>query len=360
VRVPTRARSDALESRHASGYVRWRLLHRLLGCRSNLLPAQGARARQWGGPPDELERSMAVPFVGAAKKPETGYHHRRGCPGAADTTGGTAFRARRGRAIKVIQAETVGWAPSMIDQKDSLAREVDEELRREQLLKLWERYGTYVIAAVVVIIAGIGVYKYVENRRQVAAEAAGARLTLAARDAAKNKDADAEKVLEGIAASGPVGYATLARLRLAGVLREAGKVDEAVAAYDAVAKESGVDPLLSDYAELQAATLRLDSAGWTEMQNRLNPLTAETNAWRFSARELLALAAQKAGKTEEAREEYQHLLGDRGAPPSIVERARIMMAMLTEAKLAKPPPPQAPTAPVAPDAAVPGHAVQGK
>jgi hypothetical protein len=248
----------------------------------------------------------------------------------------------------------------MIDQKDSLAREVDEELRREQLLKLWERYGTYVIAAVVVIIAGIGVYKYVENRRQLAAEAAGASLALAARDAATNKDADAEKVLEGIAATGPVGYATLARLRLAGALREAGKVDEAVSAYDAAGKASGVDPLLSGYAELQAASLRLDRAGWTEMQNRLNPLTAETNAWRFSARELLALAAQKAGKTEEAREEYQHLLGDRGTPPSIAERVRVMMAMLTEAKLAKTPPPQAPLAPVAPDAAVPGQAVQGK
>ena len=48
----------------------------------------------------------------------------------------------------------------MVDQRDSLAREIDEELRREQLLKLWEQYGTYVIAAAVLIIAGIGGYKY--------------------------------------------------------------------------------------------------------------------------------------------------------------------------------------------------------
>ena len=47
--------------------------------------------------------------------------------------------------------------------------------------------------------------------------------------------------------------------------------------------------------------LRLDSANWTDMQNRLNDLAADGNAWRFSARELLGLAAQKAGKTEEAR-----------------------------------------------------------
>ena len=33
--------------------------------------------------------------------------------------------------------------------------------------------------------------------------------------------------------------------------------------------------------------------------------------------------------------EFQRLLGDRDTPPSIAERARIMMAMLTEAELAE-------------------------
>ena len=223
----------------------------------------------------------------------------------------------------------------MVDQKDSLAREVDEELRRERLLKLWDQYGTYVIAAVVVIIAGIGIYKYVENRRAQAAETAGARLALATRETAENKQAEAQKTLEAIAATGPRGYATLARLRLAAALREAGKSHEAASAYEKVAREGGVDPLLADYAQLQATALRLDGADWTEVQNRLNGLAADSNPWRYSARELLALAAQKAGKIADAREEYQRLMSDRGTPPGIAERARVMMAMLTEAELAK-------------------------
>jgi hypothetical protein len=107
-----------------------------------------------------------------------------------------------------------------------------------------------------------------------------------------------------------------------------------LAAYETIAKEKGFDPLLADFARLQAATLRLDSADWTEMQNRLNDLAADGNPWRFSARELLSLAAQKAGKAEEARTQLQRLLGDRGTPPGIGERARMMLAMLTEAELA--------------------------
>jgi hypothetical protein len=240
-----------------------------------------------------------------------------------------------------------GAKPRMVDQRDSLAREIDEELRREQLLKLWERYGVHLIAGAALIIAGIGGYKYYEHRRALAAEAAGASLVMATREAAQNKKAEAQKALEGIATNAPAGYAVIARLRLAAAERDAGKTSEAAAAFEAIAKESSVDPLLTDYAQLQAAMLRLDSASWTDMQNRLNGLAADGNAWRFSARELLGLAAQKAGKTDEARTEFTRLLGDRGTPPSIAERARIMLAMLTEAELAGVPKPEAAPAPKA-------------
>src|SRR5499426_4705573 len=223
---------------------------------------------------------------------------------------------------------------SMIDQRDSLAREVDEELRREQLLKLWEKYGTYVVAAAVLLMIAVGGVKYYQYRTTVASEAAGARLAAATGKAAQG--ADANKLLEELSKTGPAGYATLAKFRLAATAREAGKAAEAAAAYDAIAKEGAGDPLLTDYARLQAATLKLDTASWTDMQNRLNDLARDANPWRASARELLGLAALKAGKSEEARQQFQRLLSDRDIPPSIAERARILMAMLTEAELSTP------------------------
>jgi hypothetical protein len=232
----------------------------------------------------------------------------------------------------------------MADQRDSLLREVDEELRRERLLKLWEQYGTYVVAAVVLVVAGIGGYKYYEHRSALAAEAAGARMAVATRDAAQNRTAEAQKALDDIVATGPSNYALLARLRLAAANRAAGKTAEAASAYEAIAT-AGVDPLLRDYARLQAAMLSLDRADFTDMQNRLNDLAADGNAWRFSARELLGLAAQKAGKTDEARKYFSGLLGDRSTPPGVGERARVMMAMLTEAELTATTPAPAATAP---------------
>lgn len=223
----------------------------------------------------------------------------------------------------------------MADGTDTFIREVQEELRREQLTRIWERYGTYIIAAVVLLVAAVAGYKYMEYYRISTAEAAGAsyRAALALND--QGKTDDAQKALAAMAGKSSSSYAALAGLRLAAAAAKAGKTAEAVAAFETVAKGSAGDELLRDHAALQAAMLRLDVADWTEMQNRLNDLTNDRNAWRFSARELLGLAAYKAGRTAEARKTFEQLLGDQGTPPSMVERTQLMLNVLTEADVAK-------------------------
>jgi hypothetical protein len=166
-------------------------------------------------------------------------------------------------------------------------------------------------------------------------------LVAATKTSAPEGSAEAKKALEEIGKSGPAGYAMLARFRLAAADREAGKLAEAASTYEAIANDAAGDRLLADYARLQAASLKVDTAGWTDMQNRLNDLAADGNPWRASARELLGLSALKAGKSEEARQQFQRLLSDRDTPASIAERARILMAMLTEAELSTPTPPAA-------------------
>jgi len=225
----------------------------------------------------------------------------------------------------------------MADGTDSFFREVQEELRREKLAQMWQRYGTYIVAAAVLLVAGVAAYKYYEHNRITAAEAAGGRYEAAVKLLESGKTAEAQKALEGIASASSTGYATLANLRLAGTAAKEGRTADAIAAYEAISKggRGGSDDLLRDYASLQAAILKLDTADWTEMQNRLNDLTNDKNPWRFSARELLGLAAYKAGRTEDARKTFEQLLGDRATPPAMIERAQVMLNVLTEAETAK-------------------------
>ncbi len=223
----------------------------------------------------------------------------------------------------------------MVDNNDNLLREVEEELRRERLEKLWKQYGNYVIGAAALIVIVVLGYKYLEKVRLEAAEAAGAQYAAAMTLKSEGKKDEAAKAFETLGQEGPGGYGALAQLQLAGLLNEQGKKAEALAAYEVLAKDSSADSLLSGFAALQAASLRLGEADWTEMQNRLNDLATDDSPWRYNARELLGLAAFRAGKTDEARKILGPLLADEKTPQGVIDRAQIVMGQIVAADLAK-------------------------
>ena len=116
--------------------------------------------------------------------------------------------------------------------------EVDEEVRREQLKKLWDKYSIYVVALAILIVAGVGGwrgYQYLEAKK--AAEA-GAAFDRAAELSDQNKHAEAEAAFADLAAKGPSGYRILARLRTAA---EIAARDKAAAAkmFDEIAADAG-------------------------------------------------------------------------------------------------------------------------
>jgi hypothetical protein len=218
--------------------------------------------------------------------------------------------------------------------KDLMSREIDEELRREQLLKLWDKYGTYVLAGVVLVVLGVGGWKYYENRQLQANQAASTQYLVALTEFAGKRSAEAQRTLEDLVPNAPPGYAVLARLRLAANDAAEGSTLDAVAAYDRIARDETVDPILQDFARLQIAMLKFDTITFPELRNQLSPLANDRSPWRYTARELLGMGAAKAGFTDEARSHFQRLATDRQAPPGFAERARMMMALLSGAERA--------------------------
>ncbi len=249
----------------------------------------------------------------------------------------------------------------MADDRDSLLREVDEELRREQMQKIWERYNGLIIGGVALIVASVGGYKFLESRRLTAAEAAGADFNIALKLGEDNKLDEAKAAFEKIAQSGPAGYATLAQLNLAGAHAKAGRRTEALAAYQAVGDNSSSDILLRNFAQIQIATLKVGEADYAELQNRLSKLAEDDSAFKITARELLGLSAYKAGKFDEARKYFEPLLIDAKAARPIQERIKIVMGEIARAEAAQTGAAKADPAkpPVATDAAVPKPVTEG-
>jgi hypothetical protein len=232
----------------------------------------------------------------------------------------------------------------MVDRNDALMRELDDEVRAERYKRLWAKYGTYVIAALVAIPVATLIYQVVEQQRISSAESAGAKFEVARRLAADNNSPDAAKAFTELTKSAPTGYATLARFQSAAALVKGGKPAEAVAAFDAITTDGSADPILRDVARMQAAGLRMETADWTEMQTRLAPLTDERNAFRATARELLGLAALKAGQADEARRAFLQVISDSKASAAQRERVNAHMAGLLAASPAKAPADAAPAA----------------
>lgn len=205
--------------------------------------------------------------------------------------------------------------------------EVDEEVRREQLKKLWDKYSIYIIALAVVIIACVGGwrgYQYLEAKK--AAEA-GATFDRAAELADQNKHAEAEAAFAELAAKAPAGYRILARLRTAA---EVAARDKPAAAkmFDEIAADASVAAPERDLARIRAAQLLLETTTYPNMLQRLEPAAAKDGAFRHSARELLALSAWRANDMTATRQWLDMIANDGDTPPGLRSRAEALQALL--------------------------------
>ncbi len=207
--------------------------------------------------------------------------------------------------------------------------EVDEEVRREQLKKLWERYGNLMVAAAILLVAAVGGwrgYQWWEARK--AAEA-GAAYEAAAQLADSGKHAEAEEAFATLAAKAPAGYRVLARLREAAELA-ARDPNAAVAAFDAIAGETG-QPLLAQVATIRAAFLLVDTAKLDEMTQRLEPLAQPSSPFRHTARELLALSAWRNGDAAATRKWADAAKNDPEVPSGVRGLVDVLPALLADA-----------------------------
>jgi hypothetical protein len=132
--------------------------------------------------------------------------------------------------------------------------------------------------------------------------------------------------MAAIAKDAGAGYATLADLSAASLEGQRGDIDGALARYDALAANASADKSFRDLATLLGAYYRVDREPLASLRQRLQPLTADDNVWRYSARELVGLAEIKAGDQAAARTSFQKLADDPMAPAGVRARAAEMLA----------------------------------
>jgi hypothetical protein len=206
-------------------------------------------------------------------------------------------------------------------------QEVDEEVRREQLKKLWERYGGYLIAACIAVVIGIGAWRGYEWWQAKQAAQSGAAFEQAVTLAETGKHQEAAAAFAKLSADGTSGYRVLARLREAAELATSDR-KAAVGAYDAITTDNRVGQVIQDLASVRAGLLLVDSASYAEILRRLEPAAGADRAFRHSAREILALSAWKAGDMSAARRWTETIMGDPQTPPGQRSRAEMLSELI--------------------------------
>ena len=198
--------------------------------------------------------------------------------------------------------------------------EIDEELKEENFKKLWDRYGSYLIAAVILLVGGVAAYKFWESytydQRQTYSEEFMAAIALA--EEGKNLDAAAAYTV--FAGNADAGYAMLARFREAAVRRKEGDRGAAIDIYETLAVDDSIEPLYRDLAILLSVMARSDKDDAKILSDRLEPLAAG-GAWRHTAGEYLGLLSLRQGDFTSARQRFETISDDSEAPQGVRQRA---------------------------------------
>ena len=214
--------------------------------------------------------------------------------------------------------------------------EVSEDLRAERTRQFLLRYaGLFVAAAFTVLVAVSLVQAWHWHERRLDLQAATQYLTLTNRiktagsgltDAARVGDA---KMLLTFAKSAPVGYASLARFRAAGLYADAGQDGQAEAVWTEIAAPDGkASPLLRDTAILLWAQHAIGTVPPNTVTARLQPVMDLANPMHDMAQLLGALADLQNHQDHTAKSLLARVSTDPESPADVRNLANGLLAKL--------------------------------
>lgn len=220
---------------------------------------------------------------------------------------------------------------------EAFLREVDENLRRDQAADFAKKYGKWLIAAVVLFLAGVGGWLYWQNRQQQQTAAQSEELMGVYADIATGRTRQAQIRLAPLKESGNDVVKALALLTEAAMAIERNDRNAALANYRAISEDRGMPESYRDLSLIRATALEFDTIKPEEVIARLEPLTTPGNAWFGTAGEMTAMAYLKQGQQEKAGRLFAAIAADPQVPETLRNRAVQVAATLgVEARAAAP------------------------
>ena len=207
------------------------------------------------------------------------------------------------------------------DSGDTFLREVDENLRRDQLRDIGRKYGWWLAAALLLFLGAVGGWLYWQDRQKAEAAAKSEALAQIYTDIGAGRLTNVPQRLDALAGRGKGAVRASALFTRAAVAIEQNDRATATAKFREIAADEDLAAPYRDLALIRATSLEFDSIPPEQVIARLQPLAKPGNPWFGSAGELSALALLKQGKKTEAGRLFAAIAADRQVPETIRSRA---------------------------------------
>jgi hypothetical protein len=204
---------------------------------------------------------------------------------------------------------------------EAFLREVDENLRRDQLESFAKTYGKWLIAALVLFLVAVGGYLYWQHKQQEKSQAQSEELTKIYEQIGSGGAEGAKPRLKALENSGNDVVRAVALMADAAIALDASDRATAISKYRAIANDKGIPEPYRDAATIRSTTLEFDTLKPEEVISRLEPLAKPGNAWFGTAGELTAMAYLKQGQKDKAGRLFAAITADPQVPETIRNRA---------------------------------------
>jgi hypothetical protein len=207
------------------------------------------------------------------------------------------------------------------DITDTFVREVDENLRRDQLQDFFKRYGVWLGLGLVLFIAAAGGLIYWQEHRHQSAQADVEQLATIYKDIGEGNGAKVTGQLDELAGNGSAAVRASALFTRAALAIQENDHKLAIAKYREIAADDDLPKSYRDAASVRQTALEFDALEPQQVIDRMAPLAKQGEPWFGSAGEMTALALVKQGKQQQAGQLFASLAKDKTVPESIRNRS---------------------------------------
>ncbi len=219
----------------------------------------------------------------------------------------------------------------MADSKsedDIFVKEVEEEIKQENLLNLWKRFGKIVMSVVTLFIIGIAGFKGWESYDRNQRESQSRNYNNLINSLAEGSDKKAFLILESMKENQVRSYSTLTKLINPTILNSSTKSSEKPISYEEIMQNDSIEPIFRDLALILWGYDNLSRLQPSKITAKLTRLNDSSSPWRHSAREIIALSEKRRGSKEKAKTILKGLIDDVTTPNGIRSRASEILSLM--------------------------------